>query len=425
MIAVAELVNVGAEPGADIAEQGKLGVLGARKISRRGQLHVGGLSFERGHRDAGPFGERGIVGEILAAGRFCARVRLVERREIKGLRRLHDAQAGAVERSGDAAGLVHGLDRVGEGQHRHRRERLLRRGNRARDQRARGERASRVVNEHDRGLVPHKRVKSSAHGGLPRPPAIDRRKHVERGRGLLIKVAIAGMDDRLYERDRLVLGHQREALPERGAAEDWTVLLGHVSAGAEPASGGHDHGGDGVGHWVRSRMPIGSWDSASCRASKPGLDRQSARKVAAVMARSATRPSAMVGCDSPETVHAVALPQREVPNRAASGGERQSPNRDQGLRQSKKSLGNNPGIREQECHLSFVEESGVLDLFHRQSEVGLPVPESACSIHDDSIAPGTPASSEKTETGHAALSGTRNMASERNSGAQSGGSRSH
>ena len=159
VIPVAELVNVGAEPGANIAERGEVRLLGARKILRRGELHVGGLAFEGRDRHASPFGERGVIGEVVAGGRLRAPVRLEDRRKAKGLRRLHGAKLSAVEGAGDARRRVHGLDRVGERQHRHRRTALLRRGNRAGDQGGRRKRPRRIVDQHDVGLVRGHRFK--------------------------------------------------------------------------------------------------------------------------------------------------------------------------------------------------------------------------------------------------------------------------
>ena len=102
VIAVAELVDVEAEAGAHVAERGELGRFGAGEILVGGELHVAGLALERGHLESGPFGQRGIVGEILAAGRLRAPMRLEQGRKAEGLRRLHDAQMRAVERAGDA-----------------------------------------------------------------------------------------------------------------------------------------------------------------------------------------------------------------------------------------------------------------------------------------------------------------------------------
>ena len=56
------------------------------------------------HAMPGPFGERRIVGEIVAAGRRGAAMRLDDQIEGEGLRRLHHAQTAAIERFGHALG---------------------------------------------------------------------------------------------------------------------------------------------------------------------------------------------------------------------------------------------------------------------------------------------------------------------------------
>ena len=101
MIAGDELVNVGAEPGADIAEVGQVCGFCAQEILRRGELHVAGFAGEGRDRHPGPFGERGVVGEIVARGLQRAPVRVDDRGKSEGLRRLHRAQQRAVERAGD------------------------------------------------------------------------------------------------------------------------------------------------------------------------------------------------------------------------------------------------------------------------------------------------------------------------------------
>jgi hypothetical protein len=68
VIAVAELVYVEAEARAHVAQGRELGRLGAGEIVVGSELHVCGLAFEGRHFEAGPFGERGIVGEVRTAG---------------------------------------------------------------------------------------------------------------------------------------------------------------------------------------------------------------------------------------------------------------------------------------------------------------------------------------------------------------------
>ena len=68
VVAGAELVHIEAEAGAHVAQAGKLGSLRPREIVGGGELHVPGLALERAHLETGPFGKRGIVGKIVAAG---------------------------------------------------------------------------------------------------------------------------------------------------------------------------------------------------------------------------------------------------------------------------------------------------------------------------------------------------------------------
>src|SRR5437762_11168457 len=103
VIAVGELMHVEAEAGAYVAEYGKLRRLRARKIFVGRELHVAGLALEGRNLEAGPFGERGIVGEILPPGRLRAAMGIEQGGKVEGLRRLHDAQSFAGDRPRDGA----------------------------------------------------------------------------------------------------------------------------------------------------------------------------------------------------------------------------------------------------------------------------------------------------------------------------------
>ena len=74
---------------------------GARKIVVGRHFHVAGFAFEYADAMAGPFGERGIVGETFKAGRGGAPMRIENEIEGESLRRLHDAQPAAIERFGN------------------------------------------------------------------------------------------------------------------------------------------------------------------------------------------------------------------------------------------------------------------------------------------------------------------------------------
>src|SRR6185369_5909334 len=89
MIASDELMDIKAEAGANIRKRRDLRSLRAREILRGRELHVAGLAFKSCHAMARPFGERGIVGEVLTTGRRRAPMRLEQQVEAEGLRRLH------------------------------------------------------------------------------------------------------------------------------------------------------------------------------------------------------------------------------------------------------------------------------------------------------------------------------------------------
>ena len=92
VIAVAELVDVEAEAGAHIAQGCKLGRFSAAEIIVGGELHVPGLTLERGDLEARPFGERGVVGEIVTPCGGGPPMRIEKGGKAECLRGLHHAQ---------------------------------------------------------------------------------------------------------------------------------------------------------------------------------------------------------------------------------------------------------------------------------------------------------------------------------------------
>ena len=121
MIAIAELVDIEAKASAHIAQGRKLGHLGAAEVIVCGQLHVPSLTLEGGDLEARPFGERGVVGKIIAPCGGGALVRIEEDGKAERLRGLHHAQLRSVDRAGYAAGRIDGFDGVRNRNHRHRR----------------------------------------------------------------------------------------------------------------------------------------------------------------------------------------------------------------------------------------------------------------------------------------------------------------
>ena len=73
------------------------------KSSGVGDLDVAGLAGEHADFHAGPFGQRGVVGEIVAALLGGAAMRVEQGGEGEGLRRLYQAQWSAIERFFDGA----------------------------------------------------------------------------------------------------------------------------------------------------------------------------------------------------------------------------------------------------------------------------------------------------------------------------------
>ena len=160
------------------------------------------LALEYRDTQAGPFGQRGIVGKILAAFAGSAAMRIEQGRVGERLRRLHGAQRGAVERGGDTRSssstsfTVSVTGRPGTAAP------LVRRGrDGAADQRRRGERPRGVVHQHDRG-----RGFRAAPPARPAPkPAASRRParaaQIEPCGGGGKTGGIVGMDHRLDQVD--------------------------------------------------------------------------------------------------------------------------------------------------------------------------------------------------------------------------------
>ena len=196
----------------------------------------------------GPFGQRGVVGEILAAFAGGAAMRLEQRGELERLRRLHRAQLRAVDRAGDMAAGVDALDRVGDLQRRDRGAGFAAGGDGARNQLGRAERPRRVVHQHDVGRARAQRLEAGPHRGLPRCAAEHRGKQPQALGGGLVGAAVVGMDHRLHRADLAVPGEQRQARPDHRLAGQLAVLLGQIAAGAQPASGCDNHGGDRGAH---------------------------------------------------------------------------------------------------------------------------------------------------------------------------------
>ena len=176
MIAGREGVHVDAAAGAHVAKACELRGLRAREILRVGDLDIARLAFEHGDLHAGPFGERGVVGEVVAPLRRRAPVRGEQGCVGKALRRLDGAQAprSSVCCTKPCASTVFTVSVTASP------------GTAAPPSRAasiaraisawRGEGAGGVMHQHDIGLVRLQRLQPGAHRGLPRGAAEGRRQ---------------------------------------------------------------------------------------------------------------------------------------------------------------------------------------------------------------------------------------------------------
>ncbi len=158
--------------GADIGKSRHLGRGQAGKVVRRGQLDIAGLAFKNRDCHAGPFGQRRIVGEIVAPGRgstvMCRQKFLIA----KCLGRLHGAQAVAIERLDHPALGIDRFDGIGQ---RHggdcRPPGTGRNGTGNEGRRGKGSR--RIVHQDDLRRFMQKRFKPGSYRGLARVTAKD------------------------------------------------------------------------------------------------------------------------------------------------------------------------------------------------------------------------------------------------------------
>ena len=113
VIAVAEGVDVVAGSGADIAKRSAQASLFAGEIFGRGQFHVQMIAFKGRNGQSGPFGQRRVVGEIVAGLARSALVCGKDRVEHERLWCLRNAQIRARRRADDVTRGIHLFDGVG------------------------------------------------------------------------------------------------------------------------------------------------------------------------------------------------------------------------------------------------------------------------------------------------------------------------
>ena len=190
VIAGTEGVHVDAGAGAHVAERGEHVRLGAGEIAFGGDLDVAGLAGKYADLHAGPFGERGVVGEILAAcaaARRCASSKASKAKPCGVCTRRNVVRSSVLA---DQASGIDGLDGVGDGQRRDRRAGFFGGRDRARNQAGAGEGPRRVVDQNDVGLAGGERLQPGAHRSLPGGAAEYRRKKVETNSLLAVEIDV-------------------------------------------------------------------------------------------------------------------------------------------------------------------------------------------------------------------------------------------
>ena len=259
VIAIAKLVDIEAETGAHIAQGCKLGHFSAAEIIVGGDLHVPSLTLERGDLEARPFGERGVVGEIVTPRGGGPLVRIQKGGKAECLRGLHHAQVSSVDRAGHATCRVDGLDGVRDGDHRHRRATRARGRDRTRDQGVRRKRPRGIVHQHKVRAMTLQCLEAGANGGLSGSAAMDRRQEIEARNRRLEERGIIAVDDWLDRRDSAVPRQRGQARPDHRLAQNEPVLLGQIAASSEPAACCHYDGCDFDCHVRNPKPHVAPW----------------------------------------------------------------------------------------------------------------------------------------------------------------------
>jgi hypothetical protein len=83
MIAVPEGMHIVTGAGSDITQRSGETRFLAHEILGSGELHVLNIAFKGRDRQSRPFGDRGVIGEIAAALRRRATMRLQDSLEVK------------------------------------------------------------------------------------------------------------------------------------------------------------------------------------------------------------------------------------------------------------------------------------------------------------------------------------------------------
>jgi hypothetical protein len=151
---------------------------GAGKIFVGRHFHIPAFAFKHVDALAGPFGKRGIVGKAFETGRSRAPMRLEDQIEAEGLRRLDDAQSGAVKRFGHDRVGVNPFHRIRNDDAWHRSSCRSTGGDGAADQSRAQERTRGIVNEHESRGASGKRIEPGPDGCLACCAARNRRQEL-------------------------------------------------------------------------------------------------------------------------------------------------------------------------------------------------------------------------------------------------------
>ena len=208
---------------------------------------------------AGPFGERGVVGEVIEFLFGRAPMRIDDQLEAERLRRLHHAQEAAIERLGHDRIAVDLFHRVGNRDRGDGGAIVFAGRDRARDQRSRQKRPRRVMDEHQIGRCRRRqRLEPRMHRRLPCRAAGDG-GHWANSFGAkcfglepfcrtAVKIVIIGMNDRLHGADLRMAEKGGERRTNHRLSGYVPVLLGNFTTGALAPASGDNHSRDLARH---------------------------------------------------------------------------------------------------------------------------------------------------------------------------------
>src|ERR1700730_16069606 len=113
MVAISELMNVEAEPSANIAQRGELEGFRTCEVLIAGELEVCGFTFKRSDVETSPLRKRRVVAVIVPTRCLCPAMGAQEGRESKGLRGLRHSDNRALDGVRHHACGINDLDGIG------------------------------------------------------------------------------------------------------------------------------------------------------------------------------------------------------------------------------------------------------------------------------------------------------------------------